>query len=55
MSDGKLARWDFFLFLVLIVLCAIVWLLFQVDAKLQAFGAMINNASKREEQQRLTD
>ncbi len=33
----------------------IAWLLFKIDAKLQAIGDMIHDASKSEEQRRLTD
>ncbi len=45
----------FLLFLVVIALGAIAWLLFKIDAKLQAIGDMIHNASRPEERRRLTD
>ena len=45
----------FLLFMVVVALGAIAWLLFKIDAKLQAIGDMIHNASRPEEQRRLTD
>ncbi len=45
----------FMLFLAVVALGAIAWLLFRIDAKLQAIGDMIHNASRAEEQRRLTD
>ncbi len=45
----------FLLFLVVVALGAIAWLLFKIDAKLQAIGDMIHDASRPKEQQRLTD
>ncbi len=41
--------------LLLAVLGVIAWLLFRIDAKLQAIGDMIHNASRPEERGRLTD
>ncbi len=38
-----------------IALGAIAWFLFRIDAKLQAIGDMIHDASRPEELQRLTD
>ncbi len=46
---------EFLLFLAVIALCAIAWLLFRIDAKLQAIGDMIHDASKPEDQRQLTD
>ena len=43
------------LLLVVVALGAIAWLLFRIDAKLQAIGDMIHEASKTEERRRLTD
>ncbi len=37
----------------LLLLTAIAWLLFRIDAKLQAIGDMIHDASRPEEQRRL--
>ncbi len=53
-------RWEvgemgFLLFLAVAALGAIAWLLFRIDAKLQAIGDMIHAASRPEEQRRLTD
>ncbi len=45
----------FLLFLTVVALGAIAWLLFRIDAKLQAIGDMIHDASKPEERRRLTD
>lgn len=45
----------FLLFLAVVALGAITWLLFRIDAKLQAIGDMIDDASKSEEPRRLTD
>ncbi len=45
----------FFLLLVVVALGAIVWLLFRIDAKLQAIGDMIHDASRPEAPRRLTD
>ncbi len=45
----------FLLLLVVGALGTIAWLLFRIDAKLQAIGDMIHDASKSEEQRRLTD
>ncbi len=44
-----------FLLLVVVALGAIVWLLFRIDAKLQAIGDMIHDASRPDERRRLTD
>ncbi len=41
--------------LVVVALGAIAWLLFRIDAKLQAIGDMIQDASRPEERGRLTD
>jgi hypothetical protein len=41
--------------MVVVALGAIAWLLFKIDAKLQAIGDMIHNASMPEDQRRLTD
>ncbi len=43
------------LFLEIVVLGAMVWLLFKIDAKLQSIGNMINYAVKAQEPLRLTD
>ncbi len=53
-------RWEvgemgFLLFLAVAALGAIAWLLFRIDTKLQAIGDMIHDASRPEEQRRLTD
>ncbi|MCZ6453109.1 MAG: hypothetical protein O6909_02605 [Alphaproteobacteria bacterium] len=40
----------FLLFLVVVALGAIAWLLFRIDAKLQAIGDMIHDANKPEVQ-----
>jgi hypothetical protein len=45
----------FLLFLAVIALGTIAWLLFRIDAKLQAIGDMIHDASRPEERGRLTD
>ncbi len=45
----------FLLFLVVVALGAIAWLLFRIDAKLQAIGDMIHDANKPEDQGLLTD
>ncbi len=42
-----------FLLLTVVALGAIAWLLFKIDAKLQAIGDMIHDASRPEEQRRL--
>ncbi len=39
--------------LAVVALGAIAWLLFRIDAKLQAIGDMIHDASRPEEQRRL--
>ncbi len=44
----------FLLFLVVVALGAISWLLFRIDAKLQAIGDMIHDANRPEEQRLLT-
>ncbi len=43
----------FLLLLAVVALGAIAWLLFRIDAKLQAIGDMIHDASRPEEQRRL--
>ncbi len=45
----------FLLLLAVVALGAIAWLLFRIDTKLQAIGDMIHDASRPEEQRRLTD
>ncbi len=45
----------FLLFLAVVALGVIAWLLFKIDAKLQAIGDMINDASRPEERRQLTD
>ncbi len=45
----------FLLLLAVTALGVIAWLLFKIDAKLQAIGDMIQDASRPEEQRRLTD
>ncbi len=45
----------FLLFLVVVALGAIAWLLFRIDAKLQAIGDMIHDANKPEIQRLMTD
>ncbi len=45
----------FLLILAVVALGAIAWLLFKIDAKLQAIGDMIHDASTPEEPRRLTD
>ncbi len=45
----------FLLFLAVVALGAIAWLLFRIDAKLQAIADMIHKASGPEERRRLTD
>jgi hypothetical protein len=44
-----------FTFLVVVALGAIAWLLFRIDAKLQAIGNMIHDANKPEVQRLMTD
>ncbi len=41
------------LLLAVVALGAIAWLLFRIDAKVQAIGDMIHDASRPEEQRRL--
>ncbi len=41
--------------LLLVALGAIAWLLFRIDAKLQAIGDMIHDANKPEVQRLMTD
>ncbi len=43
------------LFLAVVALGVIAWLLFKIDAKLQAIGDMMNEAAKSEEPKRLSD
>ena len=43
------------LLLAVVALGVIAWLLFRIDAKLQAIGDMIHDASRPEERGRLTD
>ncbi len=45
----------FLLFLTVVALGVIAWLLYKIDAKLQAIGDMIHDASRPEERRRLTD
>ena len=45
----------FLLFLVVVALGVIAWLLFRIDAKLQAIGNMIHEANKPEVQRLMTD
>ncbi len=45
----------FLLFLAVVALGTIAWLLFKIDAKLQAIGDMIHEASKPHERPRLRD
>jgi len=45
----------FLLLLVVVTLGVIAWLLFRIDAKLQAIGDMIHNANKPEVQRLMTD
>ncbi len=45
----------FLLLLVVVALGAIAWLLFRIDAKLQAIGDMIHEANRPEVQRLLTD
>ena len=45
----------FLLVLVVVALGVIAWLLFRIDAKLQAIGDMIHDANKPEEQRLLTE
>ena len=45
----------FLFFLAVVALGSIAWLLFRIDAKLQAIGDMIHGASKPEERRRLTE
>ncbi len=44
----------FLLILAVVALGAIAWLLFRIDAKLQAIGDMIHDASRPEGQRRLS-
>ncbi len=46
---------SFLLFISVVAIGAIAWLLFRIDAKLQAIGNMIHEASRPEERQQLTD
>ncbi len=43
------------LLLAVVALGVIAWLLFKIDAKLQAIGDMIHNANRPEGRPRLTD
>ncbi len=45
----------FLLLLAVVALGTIAWLLFRIDAKLQAIGHMVHDASKPEDQRQLTD
>ena len=45
----------FLLLLAVVALGVIAWLLFKIDAKLQAIGDMIHDASRHEERRQLTD
>ena len=45
----------FLLFLAVVALGVIAWLLFKIDAKLQAIGDMIHDPSRPEERRQLTD
>ena len=45
----------FLLVLVVVALGLIAWLLFRIDAKLQAIGDMIHDANKPEVQRLMTD
>ncbi len=45
----------FLLLLAVTALGVIAWLLFKIDAKLQAIGDMSHDASRPEAQRRLTD
>ncbi len=45
----------FLLLLAVVALGTIAWLLFRIDAKLQAIGDMIHDAKKPEDQRQLTD
>ncbi len=45
----------FLLLLAVVFLGTIAWLLFKINAKLQAIGDMIHNASKPHERPRLRD
>ncbi len=45
----------FLLVLVVVALGVIAWLLFRIDAKLQAIGDMIHDANKPEVQRLMTD
>jgi hypothetical protein len=45
----------FLLVLVVVALGVIAWLLFRIDAKLQAIGDMIHDANKPEIQRLMTD
>ncbi len=42
---------EFLLLLAVVALCTIAWLLFRIDAKIQAIGDKIQDASKPEDQQ----
>ncbi len=46
---------ELLLLLAVVALGTIAWLLFRIDAKLQAIGDMIHDASKPEKQRQLTD
>jgi hypothetical protein len=46
---------ELLLLLAVVVLGTIAWLLFGIDAKLQAIGDMIHDASRPEERRQLTD
>ena len=43
------------LFLAVVALGVIAWILFKIDAKLQAIGDMIHDHSRPEERRQLTD
>ncbi len=45
----------FLFFLAVVALGAIAWFLFRIDAKVQAIGDMIHDASRPEERRRLTE
>ncbi len=45
----------FLLVLMVVALGAIAWLLFRIDAKLQAIGDMMHDANRPEEQRLLRD
>ncbi len=46
---------ELLLLLAVVALGTIAWLLFRIDAKLQAIDDMIHDASKPEKQRQLTD